>query len=345
MSVTVDPSVYTDLQGLAKLRGQAHQNSPEALREAAKQFEAMFVQMMLKSMREAKLGDGLMDNDQSNMYSEMYDKQLSMDLTRQHSLGLAGMLMKQLGGDKAAASAVDGALPAAPGILPLNGQSRALQAVQSQRLNAEALGTLDASVDSSELPNLAGPDAPKLCGASEDLSTPQNFVQTLWPQAQQAARELGVNPKVLVAQAALETGWGRSVMQHPDGRSSHNLFGIKASPGWDGSQVSARTLEYDNGIPVRTRAAFRSYGSYADSFSDYVDFLKSNPRYRQALAQAGNPQQFASALQNAGYATDPAYAQKISAIVNGDTLQGALAPLQQAAAITQIKLSDAGPLS
>jgi flagellar protein FlgJ len=248
-------------------------------------------------------------------------------------------------------------------MLPLQGATPAQNALLMQRFTAmSALSALDVEggVNDSDSSNSDGDSA--LAGvpaaatpatfsagatnaAPADLSSPEGFVQSVWPHAQQAARELGVDPKVLVAQAALETGWGQSIMQHADGSSSHNLFGIKASSGWQGRQVTVPTLEYSNGIAVRTRASFRSYGSFADSFSDYVDFLKSNPRYSQALAQAGDPQRFASALQNAGYATDPAYARKISAIVNGDTLHGALAPVQGQTDIAEVKPSNGWPLS
>ena len=335
MTVSADASVYTDLQGLARLREQAQQKSPAAMREAARQFEALFVQMMLKSMREAKLGDGLADTDQSAMYQEMYDKQLSLEITRQRGLGLAEMIVKQIGGNSAPA-----AQPTTSGMSP------ALQALRTQLSTMNALSSSEPSLPGKvgTLPALVSP--PVSSGsAPPDVSTPQAFVQSVWPHAQQAARDLGVKPEVLVAQAALETGWGRSVMQHPNGRSSNNLFGIKASPAWDGQQVSVPTLEYANGIPIRTRATFRAYGSFADSFSDYVDFLKSNPRYREALAQAGNPNAFTTALQQAGYATDPSYARKIHAIVNGDTLQDAVTQIKQQADIAQLKQPGNWPLT
>ncbi len=336
MSVTADASVYTDMQGLAKLRGEAQQKSPAAMREAARQFEAMLVQMMLKSMRAAKLGDGIADNDQSAMYQELYDKQLSLELTRQRGLGLAEMIMKQIGGNSASAP------PSSTTTV-----SPALQALRMQQSAVQA-PTLSGSVAlpgyTGMLPALTTSSASSVA-TPDDVSTPQAFVQSIWPHAQRAARELGVKPEVLVAQAALETGWGRSVMQHPDGRSSNNLFGIKASPAWDGQQVSVPTLEYADGVPVRTRATFRAYSSFADSFSDYVDFLKNNPRYRNALAQADNPNGFASALQQAGYATDPSYARKINAIVNGDTLQGAVTQIKEQADIAQLKQSGTWPLS
>ncbi len=335
MSVTANASVYTDLQGLAVLRGQAQQKSPAALREAARQFEALFVQMMLKSMREAKLGDSLGDSDQTALYQEMYDKQISLEITRQRGLGFADMITKQIGGNSASASR-----PAVPGLSPAMHALRAQQsAVQAQSSSGPALPGAAGNMLELESPALQS------TGTPADGGTPQAFVQSVWPHAQQAARDLGVKPEVLVAQAALETGWGRSVMQHPDGSSSNNLFGIKANPAWNGRQVSVPTLEYSNGIPIRTSATFRAYGSVADSFSDYVKFLKSNPRYREALVQAGNPTAFASALQQAGYATDPSYAQKINAIVNGDTLQGAVSQIKQQADIAQLKQPGNWPLT
>lgn len=338
MTISANPNVYTDLQGLTQLRGQAQQKSPEALREAARQFEALFVQMMLKSMRDAKIGEGLMDSEQSDMYRDMYDKQIAMEMTRQRGLGLAAMIVKQLDGNAA---------PAAPAAAHLSSGSPAFAIQPGQRAAApHAVSNSSQTPFIDTLPAFAPAyGAHAQTAPPADLSTPQAFVQNVWPHAQQAARDLGVRPEVLVAQAALETGWGRSVMQQADGSSSHNLFGIKASAGWDGPQVSVPTLEYADGIAVRTRASFRAYGSFADSFNDYVDFLKSNPRYRDALAQADNPAAFADALQRAGYATDPAYAQKITAIVNGDTMQTALTPLRESAQLAQLKQADGLPLS
>lgn len=336
MTVSANPNVYTDLQGLTQLRGQAQQKSPEAMREAARQFEALFVQMMLKSMRDAKIGEGLMDSEQSDMYRDMYDKQMSMEMTRQRGLGLAAMIVKQLDGNAAPAASVSAAMPGLP----------ALPAQLNDRAQSVTVAAPRVSTFAEGLPAFAPVYSARARAATPvDLSTPQAFVQSVWPHAQQAARDLGVRPEVLVAQAALETGWGRAMMQQADGSSSHNLFGIKASTGWVGAQVSVPTLEYADGIAVRTRASFRAYGSFADSFNDYVDFLKSNPRYREALAQADNPAAFANALQRAGYATDPAYAQKITAIVNGDTLQTALTPLRQSAELAQLKQADGLPLS
>jgi flagellar protein FlgJ len=133
---------------------------------------------------------------------------------------------------------------------------------------------------------------------------------------------------VLVAQAALETGWGRGIPRHSDGRSSHNLFGIKADAKWQGERLTLPTLEYIEDVAVRTPASFRSYPSYGESFADYVDFLRSNPRYARALQLVDNSEGFARALRDAGYATDPSYARKIIDILNGEVLTQAVVDLK-----------------
>ena len=166
-------------------------------------------------------------------------------------------------------------------------------------------------------------------------SSPTSFVKAIWPYAQASAEKLGVDPRVLVAQAALETGWGRGVIRHADGRSSNNLFGIKGGGSWQEETVSVPTLEYRDGVAVKERALFRSYDSLATSFHDYVQFLQNNPRYKEALMHVGDPQQFTSALQEAGYATDPRYAEKINQLIGGDTL---------ASALSELKINDTQPI-
>ena len=145
-------------------------------------------------------------------------------------------------------------------------------------------------------------------------SAPEQFVRELWPCAEQAGRELGVDPRHLLAQAALETGWGKSLPCDSDGATSFNFFGIKAGGGWPGDSVSVKTLEFEGGVPVPRQAKFRSYGSAAESFRDYVDVLRNNPRYAEALNTGSDAKAFATALQRGGYATDPAYAQKLMSI-------------------------------
>ncbi|VVO04855.1 flagellar assembly peptidoglycan hydrolase FlgJ [Pseudomonas fluorescens] len=155
---------------------------------------------------------------------------------------------------------------------------------------------------------------PPLAPAKKAFGSADEFVATMLPMAQQAADRIGVDPRYLVAQAALETGWGKSVMRQQDGTSSHNLFGIKASESWKGAQARAITSEFRNGEMVKETAEFRSYDSYQDSFNDLVTLLQSNNRYQEVLKSADNPEQFVRELQKAGYATDPDYASKISQI-------------------------------
>lgn len=161
--------------------------------------------------------------------------------------------------------------------------------------------------------------------------TPEGFVAGIWAHAQTAAKELGVDARALVAQAALETGWGKRQITHGDGRTSHNLFGIKAT-GWSGDRATVGTHEYVNGARRNETASFRSYSSPAESFADYVRLLKSNPRYQKALEAGTDVRGFARGLQQAGYATDPSYANKIASIAGGPTIERAVAAIGDAGA-------------
>ena len=154
------------------------------------------------------------------------------------------------------------------------------------------------------------------------IQSAEDFVRQLHPYAEQAAKELGVEPKVILAQAALETGWGRSLIKNSNGSNSFNLFNIKADKSWQGKQAQVPTLEFEQGIAKKVNAGFRSYASFQESFQDYVDFIKSNPRYGDALKQAGNGDRYLHELQRAGYATDPNYANKVMSIYHGNTMTG-----------------------
>lgn len=311
-------SVYTDFQGLSNLRREAGQNSELALEKTAKQFEALFVQMMLKSMREAGQGEGLFDSEQSNLYRDMYDKQLSLHLTEKgEGMGLAKMMVQQL---KSSLPPQASAAPAvASGIHP----------VPERGLNSFNLkaGTVP--------PVAAAQTAVKPQKAMLTFDSPEEFIATLAPHAKQAAQRLGVDPRSLLAQAALETGWGKAVISHPDGGSSHNLFNIKADNRWDGDRVAKQTLEYRQGVAAKEMAQFRSYGSVEESFNDYADFISNSPRYAEALQQGGDAERYVEALQEAGYATDPAYAEKIKRIMGSETM----------AALNQVKGTAPGTLS
>ncbi|QSA98367.1 flagellar assembly peptidoglycan hydrolase FlgJ [Methylococcus sp. EFPC2] len=306
--------VYSDFSGLAKLRGQAKENSPQALREAARQFESVFVQMALKSMRQATQESTLMNTEQTKAYRDMYDQQLGLELSKHSKLGFSDMLVRQLGGQPGK----DGT--ALTGKTVVDYRREALPAIRSgaSHLNeehAQAVKLIDRLTSAS-------PASPvRVASVANDgkagFDGPEDFVATLWPEAQRAAAELGVDPKMLLAQAALESGWGKSLPRTADGQSSHNLFGIKADRSWVGQSIANTTLEYEGGAATKTRAAFRSYDSYADSFRDYVHFLRANPRYADALQNTDNPERFIAGLQKAGYATDPSYARKVLSIYHG----------------------------
>jgi flagellar protein FlgJ len=313
----IQTDVYTDRQGLSKLRAQARNNSEETLREVAGQFEALFIQMMLKSMRDANLAEGLLDSQHSKTYQSLYDKQIAIDLSKQQGLGLADMMVRQLSrsaefesGDSATA------LPISP--------AQGTQAKFTQGETTPA-GKVNAAEGSREGP---------LGAATPDWQpdSAEAFVKELWPHAQRTARELGTRPELLLAQAALETGWGKHMIRGRDGSNSLNLFGIKADARWQGERAVTETIEFEDGLMRKRRASFRAYASLADSFTDYADFLKANPRYREALHTAADAPSFARALSAAGYATDPDYSGKITRIMDGERLRDALSGLKDSAA-------------
>ena len=291
--------VYTDFSGLAALRARAREDQDAALDEVSRQFESLFLQMMLKSMRDASLGGGLMDSKQSEFYRDMYDKQIAVNMAQKQGIGLADVLKRQLGGGISAQYG------------DLSPEEYLGMPITARPVNAGA-GTDPVSA------------ARRSIDAQQPFDgTPDAFVDALWPIAEEAAAKINLPPEALLAQAALETGWGRHVMAHRTGDSSHNLFGIKADSRWQGDKVMVSTLEYRDGVALNTRANFRAYASFEQSFSDYVEFVQRNPRYQQALTQATDPKAYFSALQEAGYATDPAYAQKIQRILDSESMQRA----------------------
>jgi len=304
--INTGADVYLDIQGLGQLKGMANRQSRQALREVARQFEAVFVKMMLKSMRDASFGDPLFDSETSEFYRDMYDHQLSLELTKSGSIGLADMLVRQLSRFVEPGKSGDGEAPAWPRTVPA---PRAASSASSRPAGESANKAAEPAVTQ---PSGVAPSKP-LPEAEPELSSyePEHFIRTLWPLAERSARELGTSPSVLLAQAGLETGWGRYVLRDAEGRSSYNLFNIKADHRWRGETVSRTVVEYRDGIAVKEQARFRAYGSYAESFRDYVAFLQQSPRYLQALQQAADPRRFISELHRAGYATDPRYAEKI----------------------------------
>jgi peptidoglycan hydrolase FlgJ len=296
--------VYTDFQGLSALRTQAQAGREETLREVAGQFEALFIQMMLKSMREASLGEGLLDNDQTETYQAMFDKQIAIDMSSGRGIGLSDMIVRQLGGGGIETRAADARHePANHGP-----QDRAQQSLSATRVAGERAVK------------------PAVGWASD---TPEAFVSHLWPHAKRTADQLGVKPEALLAQAALETGWGKHMISGADGRNSYNLFGIKADSRWKGERVATETIEYRDGLVRKERAHFRAYASVAESFNDYADFLSANPRYREALDSGADALAFTHALAAAGYATDPEYSTKINQIMSSNRFRGVLGEIKE----------------
>lgn len=301
---------YTNLNALQSLKRGAREGSSEAIQQTAQQFEALFLQLMLKGMRATQFDDsGLLNSEQTQFYQGLFDQQIALDLSQRGSLGLADMIAEQLGGEKSLKP-------------PRTVLNITHSAAVSARLSTHYTGASEVSMGQI-IPPQGSTDA-----TSFTPSSPEAFVRYMWPHAQRVAQQFGVAPEVLIAQAALETGWGKSVPQHSDGRSSHNLFGIKADQSWSGERVVNTTLEFIDGLPVRRRDPFRAYGSYADSFADYANFLNNNPRYQTALRVRENKSAFVHALQQAGYATDPEYANKIERVMNSDAFKKGLEGLK-----------------
>ena len=290
--ILADAGNALDPQGLAALkRAAAKEGKPSdaTLKQVAQQFEALFLQMTLKSMREASFGDDLFESDQGNFYRDMHDQQLALTLAKSQGIGLTDVLVRQLGGGRASAKST-------------SSPAQAMLDNTRLRLRQQIEGASSA------------PD-------------PKTFVQTLGSAVQQAASQLGVAPEAVLSVAALETGWGSTVMRRPDGTSANNYFGIKAGSDWSGERVTAITREYVDGRPVMRTEQFRAYSSAAESVADFACFLKGNPHYKDALNQK-DPKAFVAALAAGGYATDPAYAHKATAIASGDALRAALESLK-----------------
>ncbi|GAB3537578.1 flagellar assembly peptidoglycan hydrolase FlgJ [Noviherbaspirillum agri] len=297
-------SFALDVKGVNDLRQAAKQNSPEALKETAKQFEALFMNMVLKSMRDATPQEGIFDSQQSRMYTSMLDQQMSQTMASR-GVGLADVLVRQLSN---VVNAQNGALP-----------SLEEQGGENTELPLPPLSRLPAGVAAQAATALSTINAPSAPAASRsNASQPAHvaaFQQRLAPHAEEASRLTGIPAKFMLGQAALESGWGRREIVGADGTNSHNLFGIKATGGWKGKVVESATTEYINGVPQTRMEKFRAYDSYADAFRDYANLLRNNPRYQHVLANAQDVTGFAQGLQKAGYATDPNYAAKLTRII------------------------------
>lgn len=315
-AAVTDFTQYTTLRAEAR----ADDRDPRLLREVAGQFEALFVETLLENMRAASLGEDLLgQGSQHDLYEQMLDQQLAVEMTREQGLGLADLLVRQL--QQAGAATADQA-PEAGGA----GFSIAPRPTRSVReTQPMAAGPIDAGLEANRraTPAAIPEDAADVPAADPGIwQSPQAFVADIWSHAKQAAERFGTDVRALVAQAALETGWGSHVIRHADGRNSFNLFGVKAGADWTGGSVVRQTIEFRDGIAQREAARFRSYDSLGEAFEDYVRFLAGRSRYRTALG-SGSAEGFAHGLQDAGYATDPEYGAKIVRVMQSDTMRDA----------------------
>jgi flagellar protein FlgJ len=306
-----------DVQSANDLRTQFQKDPKEGLKAAAQQFETLFLQMVLKSMRDATPQDGLLNSDQSRFYTGLLDQQMAQNMSSAgNGVGFAKLIEQQLGrhiGTPEGQAALMAPANAAGNSLPLAASDgRHLQ-------HRPVLGNLPTSA------SYAAPSAVMLRNNNAENAPPtsQEFVTRVWPHAVEASRSTGIPPQFLVGHSALESGWGRSEIRKADGTSSFNLFGIKAGKNWSGATVDATTTEYVDGQPQQVVERFRAYASYAEAFQDYANLLRNNSRYSGVIGSQDGTE-FARRLQQAGYATDPMYADKLSRIINGPTLRQAL---------------------
>lgn len=364
--VDVGPRNLFDRQGVANLKRLSRAETPEALTAVAQQFETLFVGMMLKSMREASLGeDALFGSSAQQTYQGMFDQQLALNTADRGVLGISKLMLQQLqhqsSTEPESRSAHELKLnrpgQASPGVSRVSEKTSVLSTEVNpevnQALTALSSAALDQTQDPGQANGIQAPlvtpplaknfvhststmelislrakgaershesslERPTMAGAEVkpglEVKQPNaaEFLQQIWPLAVATGRRIGVAPEAIAGQAVLESGWGQKTISSGNDQSSHNIFGIKAGPDWAGDSVTVSTLEYDQGVAIRQQAKFRAYDSHAEAFSDYADFLQNRPWYQAALAQGDNIAAFAEGLQQAGYATDPQYANKIT---------------------------------
>ncbi|RIX41215.1 MAG: flagellar assembly peptidoglycan hydrolase FlgJ [Rhodocyclales bacterium GT-UBC] len=308
-----------DTRSSQDLRSQFQKDPQQGLKAAAQQFETLFLQQVIKSMRDATPSDGMLNSEQSRFYTSLLDQQMAQNIaTSGKGIGFAKLIEQQLGRNMASAEGkTDLAAPAnaAGNALPLSVPDvRHMQYTPvPSSLPTSASYPAANAVNNSGSGNSAG-DAP---------ASSKAFVDRVWPAAVEASKSTGIPPQFLVGHAALESGWGKSEIRKADGSSSNNLFGIKAGKGWNGPTVEAKTTEYVDGQPQTVVARFRAYASYDEAFRDYASLLRGNPRYSSVIGSQDGAE-FAKGLQRAGYATDPAYAEKLNRIISGPSLRMAL---------------------
>lgn len=296
--MNLDGDFYFDNRSLSALKYQARdgdEGKQESLKKVAEQFEAFFIKMMLKSMRDANSGEGLFESQSTRFYEEMFDSQLSVTMAKRGSFGISDLIAQQVSVEPKPESASTAASP----IIPSNTHFQARNMVVPQNR---------VQLEKTVMPKTA---------PLFSVSSPSEFVAAIRPYAEIAAKKIGLDANVLIAQSALETGWGQKIPQHASGESSFNLFGIKADQRWQGERVVIKTTEFKEDRFVTEKAEFRAYHSVQESIDDYVQFIKQQPRYKTAVLHVNDAEQYLHELKKAGYATDPEYDYKIIRIMRG----------------------------
>ena len=302
-SKTESQSMAIDSNALNGLKRVAQDNSPEAIKKVAKQFEAVFVNMVLKSMREATSQDSPFDNEQSRTFTSMLDQQLSQNMSEK-GIGLADVLTRQL---TKTATLTPEEMQHMMGDTQKN-----IQQIFEQR--EEQLNKPTSNISPNILPSTNIP--PNISDKqSQHLNPVERFNNLLEADAKAVSRSTGIPAHLMLGQAALETGWGKREIKAADGSNSFNLFGIKATGNWTGQVASTTTTEYINGVKQTRVEKFRAYDSYAESFADFAKLMQQNPRYQHVMNNTHDINGYAVAMQQAGYATDPNYASKLASVI------------------------------
>lgn len=332
-SVALDNASYTDLNGLNEINQLGKKDQALALKELSKQFESLFLNLMLKSMRDSNAvfeEGGMFQSNEMQFHRDMFDNQLALTMSEGKGIGLADAFYEQMMLQYPQPGEARDTTPYVERPLPDRGipvspykvrQPEVIDGVPGEKAN----NNYQASMQIPGRENIT--PANELIATNRDQvirfdGTPKNFVENIYPHALKAAEKLAVDPETLIAQAALETGWGKYVLDSADGESSNNVFNIKTNQDWQGSSVSVSALEYKDGLAVKENSRFKKYESIQDSFDDYAKLISQNPRYQEAASES-DPKNYLRGLQSAGYATDPDYAEKIMTLYEADVIQSA----------------------
>lgn len=286
--------VFTNLNQLKKINNIGDKDQHAAFKEMAQQFEGLFLQLMLKTMRDANSVFASEQSSEMDYHQSMFDNQLALNLSGDRGIGIADTFYQNMIAQYSDVNA-----------------SKGLE--RSPRMIAQT--PFDIPLSNRQLVSSVKPTSPM---QSFSADSPHDFVEKVFPHAQRVAKRLGIEPEVLVAQSALETGWGKHLVEDKYGRSSNNLFNIKADSRWSGDKVNVQTVEYKDGLAYKENANFRRYPSIKDSFTDYAQFVLTEPRYRDL--HSSNSQDYIRGLQHSGYATDPLYADKIIDLLDHDAI-------------------------